>query len=398
MKLVRKFIEKDKSGAVTLVPEELEDMWHAYNLISKDDQLKASTIRKVVSETATGSTDKSSIRITLELSVETVQFDTSAGVLRVNGRNITENKYVKMGAYHTIDLELNRLFTLKKHEWDIIALNRIDEACDIATKADIAAVVLQEGLANVCLMTQSMTVVRARIETPIPRKRKGSVTNYEKGLTKFHEQVYQAVLRHVDFSVVKVLIIASPGFVKDQLFAYLNAEAIKTDNKAIIENKSKILLVHCSSGHKHALKEVLEQPAIQSRLSDTKYAQEVKTLERFYVTLAQDPDRAYYGFGHVNKAADLGGVEVLMVTDDLFRSADVPTRRKYIDLVERVQAQGGTIQVFSTLHVSGEQLNQLSGVAAILQFPLPDIEDEEGDEQKEHDSFYGDANGGGSAW
>lgn len=119
-----------------------------------------------------------------------------------------------MGAYHTIDLELNRPFTLKKPEWDIISLNRIDEACDIATKADIAAVILQEGLANVCLMTQSMTVVRARLETPIPRKRKGSVTNYEKGLSKFYEQVYQAVLRHVDFNVVKVLIIASPGFVK----------------------------------------------------------------------------------------------------------------------------------------------------------------------------------------
>lgn len=96
MKLVRKLIERDKSGAVTLVPEEMEDMWHAYNLIAKDDQLKASTIRKVVSESATGSTDKSSVRITLEISIESVEFDTQAGVLRVNGRNMTENKYVKV--------------------------------------------------------------------------------------------------------------------------------------------------------------------------------------------------------------------------------------------------------------------------------------------------------------
>ena len=29
------------------------------------------------------------------------------------------------------------------------------------------------------------------------------------------------------------------------------------------------------------------------------------------------------------------------------------------------------------LHVSGEQLNQLTGIAAILRFPLPDIEDME---------------------
>lgn len=34
-------------------------------------------------------------------------------------------------------------------------------------------------------------------------------------------------------------------------------------------------------------------------------------------------------------------------------------------------------QVFSAMHVSGEQLNQLSGIAAILRFPLPELEDME---------------------
>lgn len=30
-----------------------------------------------------------------------------------------------MGAYHTIDLELNRKFTLGKEEWDSVALDRL---------------------------------------------------------------------------------------------------------------------------------------------------------------------------------------------------------------------------------------------------------------------------------
>ncbi len=47
MKLTRKFIEKDGSGLVTLVPEDNEDMWHVYNLIQKGDSLKATTIRYV---------------------------------------------------------------------------------------------------------------------------------------------------------------------------------------------------------------------------------------------------------------------------------------------------------------------------------------------------------------
>jgi len=32
-----------------------------------------------------------------------------------------------MGAYHTLDLEMNRKFTLGKHEWDSVALDRISK-------------------------------------------------------------------------------------------------------------------------------------------------------------------------------------------------------------------------------------------------------------------------------
>ena len=33
----------------------------------------------------------------------------------------------QMGAYHTLDLELNRPFTLAKSEWDSVVLQRIGE-------------------------------------------------------------------------------------------------------------------------------------------------------------------------------------------------------------------------------------------------------------------------------
>jgi hypothetical protein len=35
------------------------------------------------------------------------------------------------------------------------------------------------------------------------------------------------------------------------------------------------------------------------------------------------------------------------------------------------------VLIFSSMHVSGEQLSMLTGIAAILRFPLPDIENEE---------------------
>jgi len=43
---------------------------------------------------------------------------------------------------------------------------------------------MQEGLANVCLITSHMTIVRERIHPAIPRKRRGDVSQYEKGIQK----------------------------------------------------------------------------------------------------------------------------------------------------------------------------------------------------------------------
>jgi len=386
MKLLYRQFEKNGKGHVGLIPEESEDMWHAYNLVAPRDTLRSTTIRRVQSESATGSTSSSKVRTTLTIQVESTDFDTQACVLRVKGRNVEENQYVKMGQYHTIDLELHRKFVLTKQEWDIVCMDRIDEACDATKKADLGAIVMQEGIAHVCLVTSSMTLVRAKIEVNIPRKRRGNCTQHDKGLLKFYDQIIQAVLRHFDFDIIKCVLVASPGFVKDQFAEYMFSQAIKLEQKVITENKSKFILVHSSSGFKHSLQEVLSDPAVSSRLSDTKATSEVRALQTFYTMLQNEPDKAFYGVDHVERANEMLAIETLMVTDNLFRSNDLVTRKRFVNLVESVRDNNGDVKIFSSLHVSGEQLSLLSGVAATLRFPLPDLLDEiDGDESSDSD-------------
>uniref|UniRef100_A0A671YMZ5 Protein pelota homolog n=1 Tax=Sparus aurata TaxID=8175 RepID=A0A671YMZ5_SPAAU len=350
MKLLHKDIEKDNAGQVTLMPEEAEDMWHTYNLLQVGDSLRASTIRKVQTESTTGSVGSSRVRTTLTLCVETIDFDSQACQLRVKGTNLEENQYVKMGAYHTIELELNRKFTLAKKSWDSIVLDRIEQACDATQKADVAAVVMQEGLANVVLVTPAMTLLRAKVEVTIPRKRRGSCTQHEKALERFYEAVMQAILRHINFDVVKCILVASPGFVKDQFITYLYKEAVRQDNKILLENRPKFMLVHSSSGHKYSLKGYY-----LAFIYHLQAAGEVKALEDFYKMLQHEPDRAFYGVAHVEKAADALAIDTLLISDKLFRHQDVPTRSRYVRLVDNVRDNGGNVRIFSSLHVSGER-------------------------------------------
>lgn len=79
---------------------------------------------------------------------------------------------MKLGGFHTLDLELNRNFTLEKNEgWDSVALDIVREATDQRKKAEVWAVVLGAGLGNVCLVTENQTILRQRVEVVMPKKR-----------------------------------------------------------------------------------------------------------------------------------------------------------------------------------------------------------------------------------
>ena len=84
------------------------------------------------------------------------------------------------------------------------------------------------------------------------------------------------------------------------------------------------------------------------------------------------------------------------------RASDPKERKKYVALVEGVQRKGGEVFQFSSMHESGQrkfiapsvlrtvidpfqELNQLTGIAAILTFPLDvEVVEMEEREAKEH--------------
>ncbi|XP_056851558.1 protein PELOTA 1 isoform X5 [Raphanus sativus] len=356
MKIVRRDFVRNGPGSVKMVAEDSDDLWYAYNLISTADSVMAVTFRKVQREVPGGGRDSERVRLKLEVQVEEVDYDKDASVLRIRGKNILENEHVK--AF-----------------WDSLALDTLKQASDPAASADLAVVLMQEGLGQIFLVGRSVTSSRARIETSIPRKHGPAIAGYESALKKFFENVLQAFVKHVDFSVVRCAVIASPGFTKDQFHRHLLLEAERRQLRAIIENKSRIILVHTNSGYRHSLGEVLNAPNVMNMIKDTKAAKEVKALNDFFTMLSNDPARACYGPKHVEVAHERMAVQTLLITDELFRNSDVKTRKKYVDLVESVKDSGGEAFIFSSMHVSGEQLAQLTGIAALLRFPLPDLED-----------------------
>ncbi|KAJ7094647.1 eRF1 domain 1-domain-containing protein [Mycena belliarum] len=416
MKLVNKHIDKGGTGHVTLRPEDDEDMWHLYNLIQEGDSVRAPAIRRVQKISSTGSVDSQRVRLNLTLKVSRVEFSSSTAApaaataaapedasdpsassagpqiptaaLHITGPVVVENQHVRLGAFHTLDIEAQRDVRIEKFEsWDSVAVSRVEEAIIPGKGAEVAALVCGEGTAAFCLLSQHMTLVANRLSLPIPRKSGSSsgATQHEKGLNKFYGTLYESFIRHVPYANVglKAIVIASPGWVRDAVYDYLVAEASRRGDKVLQKAlRDKVVKVHISSPHVHSLVEVLKSPEIVARLKETKFAREGIVLDKFFKMLGTDEMRAWYGPDHVVLAADRGAIGTLLISDDLFRASDPVTRKKYVGLVEAVQQKGGEVVIFSSMHESGQQLNQLTGLAAILTFPL-DIEIVEAEEKEE---------------
>ncbi|KAL9355024.1 hypothetical protein Peur_052994 [Populus x canadensis] len=336
MKIRRQSFEPDGSGSIKIEAVDLDDWWVLYNLIVPGDAVMANTVRKVSKD---GRVKKSSgqIKLKLEIKVEAVDYDKEESVLRIRGKNELENDFVKIGAFHSLELELNQPFILFKEHWDAVALDVMNEAAFDSASG------------------------------------KNGVT----ASNKFFEHVLKAFVKHVDFNVVRCAVIASPGDIKDQFYRYLLLEAERRlELKLIIKNKSRFVLAQTSSGNKHALEDVLGAPNVMNLIKDTKAAQEIRDLKDFSDMLLNDSARACYGPKHVEVAQEeYMAIQTLLITDDLFRNnADIPTRRKFAHVVKSVKDSGGTARIFSSMHVSGEQLAMYSGIAAVLRFPLPDLE------------------------
>uniref|UniRef100_A0A7E4V8G4 Protein pelota homolog n=1 Tax=Panagrellus redivivus TaxID=6233 RepID=A0A7E4V8G4_PANRE len=377
----------DVPAGIVMECQTQDDLWHLYNIIRLGDLIQAFTDRKVhdVGDQITKFRRKLVYRVTLEMqvAVTSVHFDPLYDGLHVSGLLLQEfHPLVAIDRHHTMDIRVNTVFLLSKACWDSIDLERIEKAVAMRTENVMAAVVLHEGVAQICVITENMTVVKAKIEMQVARKRAGFVKNHEKSVKRFLETVAKAFMRHIVVDDMKAVIVAGRGFLHTQFLSTLYRVAEQSNVPFKVRQKSKFFCVNVSSGYKHSVKEILSDPATAALLADTAAHEEMKAINEFMDLFNNDPARAFYGYKHVTMANAACAIDTLMVSDALFRSNDVEKRKQYIKLVEAVQDKNGKVLIFSSLHVSGEQLNQITGVAAILRFPMPELEDEEMDEDE----------------
>ena len=357
-----RILKKDlKKGVIKLLPENLDDLWELYNVIQQGDRVYARTMREVkVEDTGVRPTKGRRLPIFVGLRIERVAFHKSLNRLRLTGVIFeAPEKLAIKGSYHTINLYPRKGVIIEKDEWSRYQLERIKIAC-VAKAAPILVVAIDDEECSVTILRRNRIDIKAEIRVSLPGKLYPE--KRDEALTKYFASALKTVLYTWNECKCPITIVG-PGFIKNGFKKY-----IKEKQPAIAKNVAKVGSV--SSGGIAGIKEALRSGILDVVAKKLRIIEETKIVEEVLSRLGSQRKDVSYGLADVEMAAVYGAVDVLLVTDNLLRSAEENDRKRLDELIRSVEKKRGRVLIVNTEHEAGKKLSGLGGIASLLRFAL----------------------------
>jgi protein pelota len=349
-----------KKGFAKVIPETVDDFWHLYNVIYRNDKVYAGTTREMKVDAKYGRPKRGErVPVFLGVVVEDVGWDKLLGRLRVHGVICDAPETVPTGAHHTLNVTLNTPITIVKKAWANHEVERLKGASRTSEKSIIIVSIDDEGY---LIATTAQYGIEERIEERIKLPGKLETDRRSEATKEYFRKALNS-LRQVWTSVHSPIAIIGVGFVKNDFAKFVENEAADVAG-SVADVKS------VNSGGIAGIHEALRSGVLLKTLKRLRIAEETEVVEEVLKRLGKDEATVAYGFEEVKKAAGLGAVEKLVLTDRMLRESDDERRLLVEEVMEAVEQKGGTIIVVSTEHEAGNQLSGLGGAAALLRFSL----------------------------
>ena len=355
MRIVSRGRGEEGRERVTLVPENVDDLWHLSYVLEPGDLVEGDTTRRIQrSEENLRDTggEREHLHVTIE--VEDVEFARFANRLRVGGEIVGCSREDQLGHHHTLNVEERSEITVEKH-WKPDQTDRLEEAEQASENPDVAIVTVEEGEAYIHTVAQYGTEEYASFTSPTGKG------EYARPRTELFDEVGSA-LSHLD---VDAVVLAGPGFTKNDARDYVASEYPDAAEKIV-------KTVDTAGVGDRGVHEVLNRGAIDDVQKETRIAEESRLIDDLMDGIAQGTKVAY-GVEEVAEAAEFGAVEHLLVLDSRLRDERQGAGEWDVDaneVIETTEQKGGEVTVFSAEFAPGQQLKNLGGIAALLRYRL----------------------------
>ena len=351
-----KIVKQDKKeGIVTLVPETLDDLWHLSHIVEVKDSISSKTTRRIQDNTGDKLRSDRGVKktFTLRIDVENISFHIFTGKLRLTGV-ITKGPedLIPLGSHHTVEVKLNTPLTIKKDKWSNWALKRLNQAIDASKKLAAVVVLLEDDTATLGLIRQFGVEYYGPIKGSVSGKRIVD-KNRGKAITQFYEKVIESINK---FEHIQNIVIAGPGFVKNDFYDYIKNKHKDLASKTIIESTG--------SGGRVGIHEVLKKGTVEKLTVENRVASEMVAVNNLLTQIGKNSSKVAYGKKETIKSINLGAVKQLLILDNEIANEGMG------NLMDMVENMNGEVMVISSQHEGGEQLKGLGNMAAILRYEI----------------------------
>ncbi|MFW5932772.1 MAG: mRNA surveillance protein pelota [Candidatus Hadarchaeota archaeon] len=336
---------------IKLKTQNLNDLWHLQHLISEGDVVTAHTWRRPETDTS----DKirpermEKERVKLSLRIKETEFQEFSDNLRVLG---VIEKGPDVGDHHSIDIGTDKEFTLTKR-WEEEHLERLEEARRASQRPKVVLVAMDDEKATFGLVRQFGLKKLGEVASGVSGKMYES--DREAAEKDYYNKIRFTVERFVENEDASAVIIAGPGMAKKKVLSRLQDE-----------NPDIAGMTHLgATSHtgRSGLNEIINRGIVRRVSEEDRTSKESGAVGELMKRLGQG-GKATYGVDEVEEAAEMGAVEMLLVSDEKLKE----DREGIRSIMETVRERSGEVLVVSSEHDAGNQLARLSGVGALLRY------------------------------
>jgi len=346
-----KLIYKDlQHGEIKLMPENLDDIWHLYNLIEKDDLVRSITYRSIEQKDDKIRSKKSEKKkIKLGIEVKEIEFHEFSDRLRIHG--IIKEGPQDLGSFHTLNISAEKMdkISIIKKEWKYYHINRIEEAVKNRNQDILTFVSLDEETATIAALRQSGIQLIAEIKSNHTGKMYESIDRTN--------EYYGNIL-----SIIKInntenspLVIVGPGFVKEHFVKFLNEK--------IDDMKSEILVRGTGNSGLNGIQEAIKSGIIDRITKENRVVFETQMIEKLFEEIKKDGLIAF-GEDKVYECLKNGAVDRFLLTDSMVRT------KKGEEMLNLSKQNNSNFTIINTIHEAGKKLEAIGGFAAFLRFKV----------------------------
>jgi len=336
------------SDRIRLRIENIDDLWHLFNIIRQGD-LAFSLAQRREEKAADKIRDKRGEKRTIFLGIEVdrLEFHEFSDRLRVHGTILPDQQ--DSGSYHTFNLQVGTEVSIQKKEWQEHELQRLETAESDGRKPVVVMVSLDEDEAFVSVLRQYGVQEIATVRSGRSGKQYAASGKKE---DYFGEVLDVLMVQGKELP----MIISGPGFAKENLVAYLRDR---------LGDEQSVLAVSTGQTGKAGINEVLKSGAISRLTEGSRLEYETTLMEQVLKELATR-GKVAYGLVEVRKVISTGAADIVLITDTRLRE----DREVAEELLTASELAGAKVAIISATHDSGKQLSSLGGYAALLRFVI----------------------------